>query len=421
METETGVGEHGEGMGRRPATYADLEACPKRGGGALRGGTVRQSSARGTAHGGGVPLGGELDGSVRSGAGWPRRMASCSNRELHLGEDVLVPDWPVGAASGCRALRDRGLTLAPDWVCEVLSPSTRRELDRGVKLPRVRARGRAARLADRAGGRTLEVFRLEGARYPCSSRTRARPTCAPSPSRHSELELAFLFGARSRDAEPLRRSRRWMGPRAVEGSTTRAPWRRSNSPDGAAADGAHLRRRVGTSLGGSTLARDSQGSRVIGADLQSIARACPGHPSSPSPASTIRFASPIDHVSRCERRALVDTVGRHIVRGDAVQDLPPTPLRWPELPHRRSARRWGATGGRLHCHRDWKTTSLAYILGADGEVTLTGAALPSEISNSAGMNRAGLPGCRARRISLPGTSSETRCAHRRLPRDTGSV
>ncbi len=53
--------------------------------------------------------------------------------ELHLGDDVVVPDiagWrrermpelPTGAY----------ITLAPDWVCEVLSPSTR-TLDHGGK------------------------------------------------------------------------------------------------------------------------------------------------------------------------------------------------------------------------------------------------------------------------------------------------
>ncbi|WP_375759815.1 hypothetical protein [Corallococcus exercitus] len=119
-------------------------------------------------------------------------------------------------------------------------------------------------------------------------------------------------------------------------------------------------------------------------------------PELPSPTSTIRFASPIGHASRLRNGALfVDTsAGAHIVRGDAVQDLPPTPLRWPELPYRCSASVWELTGGQLHCHRDWKSTNLAYVLGADDEVTLAGAALPSEISASAKLNRAlpGLPG-----------------------------
>lgn len=55
--------------------------------------------------------------------------------ELHLGQHVLVPDL-----AGWRRTRmpelpvDRAFfDLAPDWVCEVLSPSTT-SLDRGPKL-----------------------------------------------------------------------------------------------------------------------------------------------------------------------------------------------------------------------------------------------------------------------------------------------
>jgi len=54
--------------------------------------------------------------------------------ELHLGEDVLVPD-----CAGWRHERMPripnvvGFTLAPDWVCEVISPSTGR-IDRSRKM-----------------------------------------------------------------------------------------------------------------------------------------------------------------------------------------------------------------------------------------------------------------------------------------------
>ncbi len=54
--------------------------------------------------------------------------------ELHFGEDVVVPD-----IAGWRRARMPVMpkvayfTLAPDWVCEVLSPSTRK-LDLGGKL-----------------------------------------------------------------------------------------------------------------------------------------------------------------------------------------------------------------------------------------------------------------------------------------------
>jgi Uma2 family endonuclease len=54
--------------------------------------------------------------------------------ELHLGRDVLVPDiagWRRARLPAVPA--DAYLTIAPDWVCEVLSASTE-TLDRGTKL-----------------------------------------------------------------------------------------------------------------------------------------------------------------------------------------------------------------------------------------------------------------------------------------------
>ncbi len=55
-------------------------------------------------------------------------------------------------------------TLAPDWVCEVLSPSTSK-IDRGPKR-RIYARERVEYLwlVD-PEARTLEAFRMEGDRY----------------------------------------------------------------------------------------------------------------------------------------------------------------------------------------------------------------------------------------------------------------
>jgi Uma2 family endonuclease len=59
--------------------------------------------------------------------------------ELHFGKDVLVPDVAAWRRTRLPAFAPEPyLTLAPDWVCEVLSPSTE-SLDRGEKL-RVYAR-----------------------------------------------------------------------------------------------------------------------------------------------------------------------------------------------------------------------------------------------------------------------------------------
>ena len=91
--------------------------------------------------------------------------------ELHLGEDVLVPDHAGWRRERMPALPDVvGFTLAPDWVCEVISPSTAR-IDRGRKL-RVYAREQVALHVDdergveraRDLGQAVRPARMVGAR-----------------------------------------------------------------------------------------------------------------------------------------------------------------------------------------------------------------------------------------------------------------
>ncbi|MFP2907881.1 Uma2 family endonuclease [Pyxidicoccus sp. 3LFB2] len=85
--------------------------------------------------------------------------------ELHLGREVLVPDIAGWRRERMPEMPDVvGVELAPDWVCEVLSPSTE-ALDRGRKLA-VYAREEVKHLwfVD-PRSRTLEVYRLEGKRW----------------------------------------------------------------------------------------------------------------------------------------------------------------------------------------------------------------------------------------------------------------
>jgi Uma2 family endonuclease len=54
--------------------------------------------------------------------------------ELHFGNDVLVPDLAAWRRERLPSTpKTPYLTLAPDWICEVLSPSTE-YIDRGKKL-----------------------------------------------------------------------------------------------------------------------------------------------------------------------------------------------------------------------------------------------------------------------------------------------
>jgi Uma2 family endonuclease len=78
--------------------------------------------------------------------------------ELHLGRDVLVPDLAGWRRERMPSLPEAAwFELPPDWVCEILSPSTAR-LDRVTKLPLYALHGvRHAWLVD-PDLRTLEVF-----------------------------------------------------------------------------------------------------------------------------------------------------------------------------------------------------------------------------------------------------------------------
>lgn len=97
----------------------------------------------------------------RGGSGGPR-WRIMNEPELHLGTDVLVPDlagWRIERMP--KLPREAFITLAPDWVCEVLSPSTART-DRSTKM-RIYARHRVPHLwlVDPLD-QLLEAFRLEG-------------------------------------------------------------------------------------------------------------------------------------------------------------------------------------------------------------------------------------------------------------------
>lgn len=103
--------------------------------------------------------------SRRCGTAGPGGWWILDEPELHFGEDVLVPDL-----AGWRHARMAAVPnvpffeLAPDWVCEVVSPSTGR-LDRVRKMPVYAREGvEFVWLVDPLA-RTLEVFRLEAGRW----------------------------------------------------------------------------------------------------------------------------------------------------------------------------------------------------------------------------------------------------------------
>jgi Uma2 family endonuclease len=98
------------------------------------------------------------------GQGGPGGWWILDEPELHFGGDVIVPDLGGWRRERLPAMPDTAFfSIAPDWVCEVLSPSTER-IDRGRKLRIYADAGVANAWLVNPAERTLEVLRLrEGA------------------------------------------------------------------------------------------------------------------------------------------------------------------------------------------------------------------------------------------------------------------
>ena len=177
-----------------PATYADIEALPPNMVGEIVQGVLYANPRPATPHARAASrLGGELGGPFDRGRGGPGGWILLDEPELHFADDVLVPD--VG---GWRRERmpemphAAFITLAPDWVCEVLSPSTTK-LDRTAKLP-VYARERVSHvwLVDPLA-KTLEIYRLDGDTYRLVGTHAEDKMIRAEPFDAIEIELGALW------------------------------------------------------------------------------------------------------------------------------------------------------------------------------------------------------------------------------------
>ena len=105
-------------------------------------------------------LGFDLVGPFDRGRGGPGGWWIIDEPELHLAEDILVPDLAGWRRERMAELPDAAyFTLAPDWVCEVLSASTRR-FDLHGKRPIYAREGVGHLWLVDPADRTLEAFEL---------------------------------------------------------------------------------------------------------------------------------------------------------------------------------------------------------------------------------------------------------------------
>ena len=119
---------------KKLATYADLEAVPPNLVAEIIYGSLETHPRPATRHAAAASqLGYELIGPFGRGRGGPGGWHFLDEPELHLGRNVVVPDIAGWRRERLPKIPDSAfMTLAPDWICEVLSPGTSK-LDRGPK------------------------------------------------------------------------------------------------------------------------------------------------------------------------------------------------------------------------------------------------------------------------------------------------
>lgn len=140
-------------------------------------------------------LWGDLGPPFHHGRGGPGGWWILFEPELHFADDVVVPDLAGWRRERMPQFPDTAFfTLAPDWVCEVVSPSTER-LDRAKKMP-VYARENVSHLwLVNPVARTLEVYRLAEGRWLLLATHEGPAQVHAEPFEAIELSLAPLWGA----------------------------------------------------------------------------------------------------------------------------------------------------------------------------------------------------------------------------------
>ncbi|WP_434040767.1 MULTISPECIES: Uma2 family endonuclease [Sorangium] len=186
----------------RRATYADLEAVPPNKVAELIRGALHVFPRPAPRHARaasslGIELGGPFDHGKNGPGGW----WILDEPEIHFPDptsprdvEVLVPDIAGWRRERMPELPETAyFPLAPDWICEVLSPSTE-QVDRKEKMPIYAREGvQHAWLLDPIQ-RTLEVFSLAPGRgwTPIAThRDAARVRAAPFEA--IEIELRVLW------------------------------------------------------------------------------------------------------------------------------------------------------------------------------------------------------------------------------------
>jgi len=182
-------------MERPKATYEDLLKVPDHKVAEIVDGELYVSPRPAAPHAlAATVLSNELGPPFHHGRGGPGGWWIVFEPELHLREDILVPDLAGWKRERMPEFpKSAFFTLPPDWICEVLSPSTER-LDRARKLHVYAREGIAHAWLINPTPRTLEAYRRVEERWLLLSTFESDALVRAEPFDAIELDLLPLWG-----------------------------------------------------------------------------------------------------------------------------------------------------------------------------------------------------------------------------------
>lgn len=181
---------------KKLATYEDVLAAPAHKVAQLVHGELVLQPRPASRHAlAGTRLTGDLDAHFgdRKGGRGPGGWLILFEPELHLGPHVLVPDIAGWRRERMPVMPDAAyFELAPDFCCEILSPSTAR-FDRGQKLPLYAEHGVGHVWLVDPAVQTLEVLALDGESYRLLATHGGEDVITAPPFEAAELDLSVLW------------------------------------------------------------------------------------------------------------------------------------------------------------------------------------------------------------------------------------
>ncbi|MET0401885.1 MAG: Uma2 family endonuclease [Cystobacter sp.] len=193
------------GRGRRPATDEDLEALPPGWVGEIIDDALWAFPRPAKWHAwAATVLGARLGNAFGLGQGGPGGWWLLVEPELHLGRQVLVPDlagWRRERVPGLLERDDPFFDVAPDWVGEVLSPSTA-ALDRGRKAALYHQEGVSHSWLVDPRAHSLEVYRRGRRGWRFAARHTGDGSVRAEPFDAEPLELGLLWAPKAQPPAP---------------------------------------------------------------------------------------------------------------------------------------------------------------------------------------------------------------------------